>query len=246
MLTSRALHAFPEPRGEAIGLSVEMEPQMPKAQIRVDELVDTAVIFIMVLTAAEQVLRSPVLAASQNQFLSRSMRSECPVCQEDPKPQSGDSHPLQQRYLDGPQNIWALKEPCVQKGKGVTILSGLAPLLEDYEQHRATGQGRDCVAQKYIERPLLVNQPHGPAKCDLRDWNPLTVFVHPEVYFRIATRPFQFDSMEPNAHKTNCRDTENRVPMKVLFESVGHGAAERWKTRTWPRLMFLQRNTEYI
>ena len=118
------------------------------------------------------------------------------------------------------------------------------------------------------------------------------------------------DSMEPNAHKTNCRDTENRVPMKVrnhvlcrfqkdnhtellnyrferqqnllsftkhnfgqvcllaspkkglhgwgflissiltfaqvLFESVGHGAAERWKTRTWPRLMFLQRNTEYI
>ncbi|CAK9061668.1 unnamed protein product [Durusdinium trenchii] len=176
-------------------------------------------------------------------FLSRSMRSECPVCQEDPKPQSGDSHPLQQRYLDGPQNIWALKEPCVQKGKGVTILSGLAPLLEDYEQHRATGQGRDCVAQKYIERPLLVNQPHGPAKCDLRvwvlvlDWNPLTVFVHPEVYFRIATRPFQFDSMEPNAHKTNCRDTENRVPMKVLFESVGHGAAERWKTRTWPRLL---------
>eukprot|EP00913_Durusdinium_trenchii_P028017 g26268.t1 len=150
-------------------------------------------------------------------FLSRSMRSECPVCQEDPKPQSGDSHPLQQRYLDGPQNIWALKEPCVQKGKGVTILSGLAPLLEDYEQHRATGQGRDCVAQKYIERPLLVNQPHGPAKCDLRVW--------------------VLDSMEPNAHKTNCRDTENRVPMKVLFESVGHGAAERWKTRTWPRLL---------
>ena len=43
------------------------------------------------------------------------------------------------------------------------------------------------------------------------------------------------DSMEPNAHKTNCRDSENRVPMKVLFETLGAGASERWKTRTWPR-----------
>lgn len=35
-----------------------------------------------------------------------------------------DLHPYQQQHLDGPQNIWALKEPCIQKGKGVTILSG--------------------------------------------------------------------------------------------------------------------------
>lgn len=176
-------------------------------------------------------------------FLSRSMSPECPVCREDPVIPGGEDSPYQQQHLDGPQNIWALKEPCVQRGKGVTVLSGLAQLLEDYEQHRATGQGRDCVAQKYIERPLLVAQPYGRAKCDLRvwvlvlDWNPLTAFVHPEVYFRIATRPFEVDSMEPKAHKTNCRDNENRIPMKALFESLDSGCSERWKTRTWPRLL---------
>ncbi|CAJ1354883.1 unnamed protein product [Effrenium voratum] len=179
-------------------------------------------------------------------FLSRALRScgECPTCS-DAKGAlfGGETHPDHQKNLDGPQNVWALKEPCVQKGKGVTVLSGLARLLEEYDQHRSMGQGRDCVAQKYIERPLLINRETGPAKCDLRvwvlvlDWNPLTAFVHPEVYFRIATLPFDLESMLPNAHKTNCRDEENRTPMKAVFELLGAGSQERWAKETWPRLL---------
>lgn len=185
-------------------------------------------------------------------FLSQYMKpgAECVICSAEHAPSTSRgaagcacASRLRQEALDGPGNVWALKEPCVQKGKGVTVLAGLSKILTAYETHRAAGQGRDCVAQKYIERPLLVPRSTGPAKCDLRawvlvlDWNPLTAFVHPEVYFRVATLPFELDSMAPNAHKTNCRDEENRTPMKVLFEQMGPTAAERWQNYTWPRLL---------
>ncbi|CAE7242432.1 TTLL8 [Symbiodinium natans] len=183
-------------------------------------------------------------------FLSQYMkpRAECVICSAENAPSTSRGYipsapalRLRQDPLDGPGNVWALKEPCVQKGKGVTVLAGLSRILTAYETHRPAGQGRDCVAQKYIERPLLVPRPSGPAKCDLRvwvlvlDWNPLTAFVHPEVYFRVATLPYELDSMAPNAHKTNCRDAENRTPMKVLFEQLGSAAEERWRSYTWPR-----------
>lgn len=103
--------------------------------------------------------------------------------------------------------------------------------------------------QKYLERPLLVPRGGGAAKADLRfwvlilDWAPLTVFVHPSPYFRVATRPYVLPAScsdgapEPFAHKTNCRDGDNRTPLATLFEELGPGAAEAWHDRTWPLML---------
>eukprot|EP00931_Biecheleriopsis_adriatica_P095207 TRINITY_DN6883_c0_g1_i2.p1 TRINITY_DN6883_c0_g1~~TRINITY_DN6883_c0_g1_i2.p1 ORF type:complete len:786 (+),score=183.22 TRINITY_DN6883_c0_g1_i2:34-2391(+) len=175
----------------------------------------------------------------------------CKQCREDAGGSVETGSGIRQIIHDGPMNAWALKEPCVQRGAGVTVLTGLGKLLDCYERHTSSGQGRDCVIQKYIERPLLLEQPWGPAKCDLRcwvlvlDWNPLTAFVHPDVYFRIATKPYCFgtENPEPHAHKTNCRDQENRTPLHVVLAAAGEGGKDKWHCNTWPKLLDAVRAT---
>merc|ERR1740121_1722750 len=97
--------------------------------------------------------------------------------------------------------------------------------------------------------PLLVPCQKGSGaacKADLRawvlvlDWNPLVVFAHPEVYFRVATRPYAFNGpgqAETFAHATNCRDEDNRCTLQTLLESAGGNAKQIWKEQTWPQLL---------
>lgn len=72
------------------------------------------------------------------------------------------------------------------------------------------------------------------------DWNPLVVFAHPEVYFRVAIRPYEFHGVgqaETFAHATNCRDKENRVTLAGLMDRLGPEAACRWEKECWPQLL---------
>ena len=151
-----------------------------------------------------------------------------------------------QASLDGSANVWVIKEPHLQRGKGITVVRGLRNVLEELERH----EDMDIVAQKYLERPLLVPRASGPAKADLRvwvlvlDWNPLTAFAHPNTYFRVATRPYTMDSAgcpDPFAHKTNCRDEDNRATLGVMLREMGAAAEEAWWSRAWPQILDIVR-----
>lgn len=155
-----------------------------------------------------------------------------------------------QQSLSGPANAWVVKDPCLSRGRSVTVLTGLRSILTHCERSHSCGLRWNCVVQKYIERPLLVPNSNGDSgflsKADLRawvlvlDWNPLIAFAHPEVYFRVATKPYEFQATgraETYAHATNCRDEDNRVTMRSLFARCGPSAARLWESRTWPQLL---------
>uniref|UniRef100_A0A7S4PSB1 Tubulin--tyrosine ligase-like protein 9 n=1 Tax=Alexandrium monilatum TaxID=311494 RepID=A0A7S4PSB1_9DINO len=155
-----------------------------------------------------------------------------------------------QQSLNGPANAWVVKDPSLSRGRSVTTLTGLRSILTQCERSHSNGLRWNCVVQKYIERPLLVPNSNGEggfvSKADLRawvlvlDWNPLVAFAHPEVYFRVATRPYEFQTCgkaETYAHATNCRDEDNRCTMRALFARCGPSAAKLWENRTWPQLL---------
>lgn len=149
----------------------------------------------------------------------------------------------------GPANAWVVKDPCLSRGRSVTILSGLRSILAQCEKCKSSGLRWNCVVQKYIEHPLLVPSEDGfspPSKADLRvwvlvlDWNPLIAFAHPDAYFRVATRPYQFvgtGKAETEAHATNCRDEDNRVTLKALLSRFGPSGRSKWDDITWPLLL---------
>jgi len=127
----------------------------------------------------------------------------------------------------------------------VTVVTGLKQILAECERQLGGRVQRPCVVQKYLERPLLVPRSDGgAAKADLRlwvlvlDWKPLTAFINPGAYFRVATRAYALDAGEhdPLAHKTNCRDWDNRTPLATLLRDLGPEAAEAWRRRTWPQI----------
>lgn len=174
-----------------------------------------------------------------------------------PNPHQGNGHAWNngvakssppQPMLDGPAGAWVVKGISGgwwgNNGLAVNIYTDFQDIVAECEQYNW-----EAVVQKYIERPLLVSWDlWGPAihKIDLRLWvlvldnNPLIVLVHPGVYFRVAVRPYTFNGKEkphPYAHKSNCRDQENRIDLEGLFERCGPQSRAIWENRTWPMLV---------
>lgn len=153
-----------------------------------------------------------------------------------------------QKIHTGPANAWVVKgvQDGIQGNNGlsVNIFTELKDILGECELYKW-----NCVIQKYLENPLLVPfAVGGPSdrKTDFRVWalvldrNPLTVFVHPDVYFRVGTKRYEFSTTkipDPYAHKTNWREEENRLMLPELLERAGLGAAEKWENRTWPQIL---------
>lgn len=164
----------------------------------------------------------------------------------------------EQASLDGPANVWVVKNPCLSRARGICVLTGLRNILGESEKAYMKDNPRGhSVIQKYIERPLRLRRGGHEAKTDLRLWvlvlsfNPLIAFVYPDVYFRVATSDFTLEPMELGrkkvydqmGHVTNNRSEDNRVSSAKLFKELGPEKAELWERRTWPLMLDAVRAT---
>eukprot|EP00928_Gymnodinium_smaydae_P016239 TRINITY_DN16064_c0_g1_i1.p1 TRINITY_DN16064_c0_g1~~TRINITY_DN16064_c0_g1_i1.p1 ORF type:complete len:546 (-),score=90.55 TRINITY_DN16064_c0_g1_i1:124-1761(-) len=159
------------------------------------------------------------------------------------------ANPEAQPVVDGPSNAWVVKGIDGgwhgNNGISVSMFTSLQDIVNECEAYNW-----QCVIQKYLERPLLVPYQHygEPAlhKADLRLWvfvldrDPLIVFAHPEVYWRVSTRVYKLNAGEkpdPYVHKTNWRDHDNRTVHADLLARCGPEAERRYREHTWPLMM---------
>ncbi|OCT92739.1 hypothetical protein XELAEV_18015801mg [Xenopus laevis] len=90
--------------------------------------------------------------------------------------------------IDGEKNIWILKPKALSRGRGIHCRNDLKEICS---------YGNGWVAQKYIERPLLVYR----TKIDLRrhflitDWYPLTIWF--------SSQPYTLESLDIPIHVCN-------------------------------------------
>lgn len=161
---------------------------------------------------------------------------------------NGDAPENPQEACRGRANAWVIKGISGgymgNNGLSVSVYTSLMPIMIECQSYNW-----ECVVQKYLEQPLLVPEAIGrPAtnKIELRLWvlmldtNPMIVFAYGEPYFRIATRPYKFvDStvQDEYAHKTNCRDRDNRYSFAHVLQTAGTEFEQAWTNRTWPMLL---------
>eukprot|EP00746_Dinoflagellata_sp_MGD_P112878 gnl/MRDRNA2_/MRDRNA2_49953_c0_seq2.p1 gnl/MRDRNA2_/MRDRNA2_49953_c0~~gnl/MRDRNA2_/MRDRNA2_49953_c0_seq2.p1 ORF type:complete len:862 (+),score=114.89 gnl/MRDRNA2_/MRDRNA2_49953_c0_seq2:71-2656(+) len=113
--------------------------------------------------------------------------------------------PLRQPSINGEHGLWVLKDPLLDCGRGVYVHDKLGPLLAHAQQC-----DWEMIVQKYVEQPFLIGE--DKRKFDVRlwvvvtSWDPITVFVHPEPYLRLSSKPFTFSASslsDPFVHLTN-------------------------------------------
>lgn len=113
--------------------------------------------------------------------------------------------PRRQFSLNGERGFWIVKDPLANCGRGISVFADLPALLD-----HAAAAAWNVIAQKYLEKPLLV----GPdrRKCDVRlwvlvtSWNPAVIWAWSKPYLRLASRPFTFSASsvaDPFVHLTN-------------------------------------------
>lgn len=103
--------------------------------------------------------------------------------------------------LNGEKNIWIVKPAGSSRGRGIVLYKNLVEILDLCKQKEA-----QYIAQKYIENSLIVKN----RKFDIRqwvlvtDWNPLTVWLYAEPYFRFPASDYNADNIVDRfIHLTN-------------------------------------------
>ncbi|ETN66180.1 hypothetical protein AND_002038 [Anopheles darlingi] len=104
--------------------------------------------------------------------------------------------------IDGTRNMWILKPGNRCRGLGIQIFNDDRKLLE----HVDANSDIKYVAQKYIERPLLIHS----TKFDIRQYflitytnNLLKVWMYKNCYLRFSTQQFNLDDFSESIHLTN-------------------------------------------
>ncbi|XP_058119737.1 tubulin glycylase 3B [Anopheles ziemanni] len=104
--------------------------------------------------------------------------------------------------IDGTRNMWILKPGNRCRGLGIMLFNDDRKLLE----HVDSNPDIKYVAQKYIERPLLIHS----TKFDIRQYflitytnNLLKVWMYKSCYLRFSSRQFDLDDFCESIHLTN-------------------------------------------
>ena len=81
-------------------------------------------------------------------------------------------------------NLWVVKPSGLNRGRGIAIMRNMKE-IQDYVFN--SRQVKDWVIQKYIEKPLLIND----RKFDIRVWALVTddfrVYMYKEGYIRTSS-----------------------------------------------------------
>lgn len=153
-----------------------------------------------------------------------------------------------ERWHDGCNNIYLLK-PCDSgNGYGIILLDSERKIV-----NVARSTKRKYIAQKYIERPLLI---YG-VKFDIRQYfiitmhnNKFRAWSHDACTIKFATDEYTLDTLEENIHITNVtvqrrftRKSNDKLPknnawsmdnLLQYFESIGK--SNIWETSLYPAI----------
>ena len=109
---------------------------------------------------------------------------------------------LPQYNLNGFRNIWILKPSNLSRGRGITCITSLSPILECMKETNNSG----VVIQKYIENPLIIYN----RKFDIRQWvlisslEPLCIWLWDDPYLRFGSEDYNINDLNNiYGHLTN-------------------------------------------
>lgn len=71
-----------------------------------------------------------------------------------------------QTHISGTNNIWIVKPAGKSRGRGIRLFNDPEALLQYTRGEEAQGLEARWVAQKYVERPLIIWH----RKFDIRQW----------------------------------------------------------------------------
>lgn len=117
--------------------------------------------------------------------------------------QDAENNP--QSFIEGNQNLWIIKPGAMSRGRGIGVYNNLKQIIDLLGPDLSIIANNKWVAQKYIERPLLI---HG-VKFDIRqwfvvtDWAQLSIWMYKRSYVRFATTRFSLDRLDTQTHLTN-------------------------------------------
>ncbi|KAG2454764.1 hypothetical protein HYH02_000599 [Chlamydomonas schloesseri] len=110
-----------------------------------------------------------------------------------------------QTHISGTNNIWIVKPAGKSRGRGIRLFNDPDVLLQYTRGEEAQGLEARWVAQKYVERPLIIWR----RKFDIRqwvlvtDWNPLCVWFYSTCYLRFAATDYDPNNLDIFQHLTN-------------------------------------------
>jgi tubulin monoglycylase TTLL3/8 len=148
--------------------------------------------------------------------------------------------------MAGDRNVWIVKPGCKSRGRNIALFDSLEGISKHIDREQS------WVAQKYIERPLLIKN----RKFDIRQWvlvtdmNPLTIWLYDECYLRFSAEDYDRERLDNvYVHLTNNSIVKNSDlfhnsafdgcmwPLHSFQEHLAeHYDPRAWSDRILPRM----------
>ncbi len=158
---------------------------------------------------------------------------------------------IPQYEIDGVGNIWIIKPSGNSRGSGIFLTDSLEAALDSAAKNQAR------IVQKYIERPLIINDfpidSVNGKKFDIRQWvlvtsfNPLKIYLFSSSYMRICSGNFDLNDIKDNfkhltnfsLNKTNFKNNleESICETEVLKKYLLHRRKVNWDTDIKPKII---------
>ncbi|GIL58818.1 hypothetical protein Vafri_13801 [Volvox africanus] len=110
-----------------------------------------------------------------------------------------------QTHISGTNNIWIVKPAGKSRGRGIRLFNDPDAMLSYVRGEEAQGLEARWIAQKYVERPLIISR----RKFDIRQWvlvtgwNPLQAWFYSTCYLRFAADDYDPNNLDIFQHLTN-------------------------------------------